>query len=109
MALVPIVAGSGILLAAAVAIAVYWDADRLGISRAPLWAGFVFCTVAVGLTLPVFVPTVPIPGTLVILVMGPALYAFERDDSLHGSDADPGSLPNEGRDGGRNDGAESDE
>ncbi|MFA9515671.1 hypothetical protein ACERIT_00365 [Halopenitus sp. H-Gu1] len=98
MALVPIVAGSGILLAAVAAIAVYWDADRLGIARAPLWAGFVFLTVAIGLTLPVFVPTVPIPGTLVILVMGPSLYAFERDDSRHGSKADPTSLPDEAGD-----------
>ena len=101
MALAPIVAGSGVLLAAAAAIAVYWDADRLGIARAPIWAGFVFVTVAVGLTLPVFIPTIPIPGTLIILVMGPALYAFERDDSRYGSDADPGSLPNEARDDGQ--------
>ncbi|SEH38450.1 MULTISPECIES: hypothetical protein [Halopenitus] len=95
MALASIVAGSGLLLAAAAAIAVYWDADRLGIARAPLWAAFVFSTVAVGLTLPVLIPTVPIAGTLVVLVMGPAIYAFERDDTLHGGDADPSSLPDE--------------
>ncbi|SDY24940.1 hypothetical protein [Halopenitus persicus] len=95
MALAPIVAGSGLLLAAAAAIAVYWDADRLGLARAPLWAAFVFLTVAVGLTLPVVVPTVPIAGTLVILIMGPAIYAFERDDALHGTEADPASLPDD--------------
>ncbi|MFC6765840.1 hypothetical protein [Natrinema soli] len=73
---------------------VYRDAARLEISRPALWAGIVFATCGGGLALYLAPPNVPIPGLLVIVVGGPALYLFERDDATHGDDrADPYSLP----------------
>ena len=73
---------------------VYRDAARVGVSRPPLWAGLVFVTSGGGLALYLAPPSVPIPGLLVIVLAGPALYLFERDDARHGDDpADPHSLP----------------
>ncbi|QLG48862.1 hypothetical protein [Natrinema halophilum] len=76
-------------------VTVYRDAVRLDISRPRFWAGFVFVTCGAGLGLFLSSLDVPIPGLLVIVLAGPALYLFERDDTKHGDEpADPHSLPN---------------
>lgn len=86
------VVGSAIVLGCAAAV--YRDATRLAVSRPGLWAGFVFVTSGGGLGLYLSPPDVPIPGLLVIVIAGPALYLFERDDAKHGDEpADPHVLP----------------
>ncbi|WP_254531050.1 hypothetical protein [Natrinema gelatinilyticum] len=75
--------------------AVYRDAKRLEISRPLLWAGFVAVTCGGGFAIYLSPLDVPIPGLLVIVLAGPALYLFERDDAIHGGEpADPTTLPN---------------
>ncbi|MFC6764202.1 hypothetical protein [Natrinema soli] len=74
--------------------AVYRDAARLEVSRPVLWAGVVGVTWGSALGLYLAPLAVPIPGLLIMLVGGPALYLFERDDATHGDGpADPFSLP----------------
>ncbi len=76
------------------AAAVYRDATRLEISRPALWAGLVAVTCGGGLATYLGPPNVPIPGLLVMVIAGPALYLFERDDARHGDEpADPHALP----------------
>ncbi|WP_455449233.1 hypothetical protein [Natrinema thermotolerans] len=88
------VAVVGFAIVIAAAAAVYRDASRLEISRPALWAGFVFVTCGGGLVTYLGPPDVPIPGLLVIVIAGPALYLFERDDARHGDEpADPHALP----------------
>lgn len=78
------------------AVAVYRDATGLEFSRPALWAGFVFATCGTGLVMYLGPPNVPIPGLLVIVIAGPALYLFERDDAKHGDEpADPRVLPDQ--------------
>ncbi|MDS0475762.1 hypothetical protein [Natrinema sp. 1APR25-10V2] len=85
----------GGIVALGCAGAVYRDATDVGISRPRLWAGFVFLAVGGGLALFLSPLDVPIPGLLVIVLAGPALYLFERDDAQHGDEpADPHALPN---------------
>ncbi|PCR91567.1 hypothetical protein [Natrinema ejinorense] len=75
-------------------VAVYRDATRLELSRPGLWAGLVVVTCGSGLAVYLGPPDVPIPGLLVIVIAGPALYLFERDDARHGDEpADPHALP----------------
>lgn len=75
-------------------VVVYRDATRAGISRPPLWAGVVIVAWGSALGLYLSPLAVPIPGLLVMVVGGPALYLFERDDATHGDEpADPFSLP----------------
>ncbi|WP_049921421.1 hypothetical protein [Halopiger djelfimassiliensis] len=79
--------------------AVYRDATRVGVSRAGPWAGFVALTVGSGFAGYLFPFPVPVPGLLVIVLAGPALYLFERDDAKHGGgSADPRSLPGDSGD-----------
>jgi len=85
----------GIALVLGCAAVVYRDATRNEVSRPPLWAGVV--GVAWGSALGLYLSSlaVPIPGLLVMVVGGPALYLFERDDATHDDEpADPFSLPN---------------
>ena len=78
---------------------VYWDARRVGVGSPILWTGVVFWLSALGLGLILFVPTVPVAGALVLVVAGPVLYLFERDDTKHGDEpADPHVLPDAGVD-----------
>ena len=73
---------------------VYRDAARNAVSRPPLWAGVVIVAWGGALGLYLAPLAVPIPGLLVLVVGGPALYLFERDDTTHGDEpADPFSLP----------------
>jgi hypothetical protein len=86
------VVGFAIVLGSAVAV--YRDATRVGVSRPALWAGFVVVTAGSALATYLGPPDVPIPGLLVIVIAGPALYLFERDDVKHGDEpADPHALP----------------
>ncbi len=74
----------------------YRDATRTGVARPRLWAGFVLASTAGALALVLFVPTVPLPGLLVLASLGPVLYALERDDARHGAEpADPTRLPSQ--------------
>ncbi|WP_254761473.1 hypothetical protein [Natrinema marinum] len=89
------VAVLGFVVALGCAGAVYRDATALEVPRPRFWAGFVFLAVGSGLALYLAPPDVPIPGLLVIVLAGPALYLFERDDAQHGDEpADPHALPN---------------
>ncbi|WP_408957731.1 hypothetical protein [Natrinema sp. 74] len=85
----------GVVVALGCAGAVYRDATDVGVSRPRLWSGFVFLACGGGLALYLSPLDVPIPGLLVIVLAGPALYLFERDDAQHGDEpADPHALPN---------------
>ncbi|MGQ3410833.1 hypothetical protein ACT4ML_01020 [Natrinema sp. LN54] len=88
------VVGFAIVLGSAVAV--YRDASQMAVSRPALWAGFVFATCGTGLAMYLGPPDVPVPGLLVIVIAGPALYLFERDDAKYGDEpADPRALPDE--------------
>ena len=86
--------GGGLVLAAVVAAIVYRDTGDADVDRPWLWTGIVFVSlVAAAVTLAI-APDVPLPGVLVIAVLGPVLYLLERDDARHGDEpADPRSLP----------------
>lgn len=72
------------------AAVVYRDATKVDISRPRLWAGFVIGTCGGGLSLYLTPADVPVPGLLMIVLAGPVLYLFERDDTKHGDEpADP--------------------
>lgn len=71
------------------------DASRIGLDRPSLWAGIVAGSCAIGLVTYLFVPTVPIPGLLVVALVGPVVYLFEREDAAEGdAPAHPHALPN---------------
>ena len=87
----------GVAVTAVAAALVHRDARRVGLARPTLWAGIVATTFLIGLVTYLLVDTVPIPGLLVIVIAGPALYLFERDDARHGdAPADPRELPDAG-------------
>ncbi|WP_049953206.1 hypothetical protein [Halostagnicola larsenii] len=93
--LVPAVLGPVVI--GAVSVLVYWDARRVGVVWPPVWALLMFVTGMLGLGLFLFVPSIPLPGLLVILLIGPIFYAFERDDTRHsGEPADPHTLADAG-------------
>ncbi|SFS51042.1 hypothetical protein [Halostagnicola kamekurae] len=92
-----IIAALGPVVIGALSVLVYWDARRVGVAWPPVWAVVMFLTGMTGLGLFMFVPSVPIPGLLVILLLGPILYAFERDDTRHSDEpADPHTLAGAG-------------
>ncbi|WP_254768640.1 hypothetical protein [Salinilacihabitans rarus] len=79
---------------AGAALLVHHDARRVGVSRPRLWAAVVALALGAGLLLYLFVPTVPVPGLLVIVLAGAVFYLFERDDANRGDEpADPRVLP----------------
>lgn len=85
----------GIAVAGIAAAAVYRDANRGPVGRARVWGVLVFSSLAISAGLVAVFPAIPVPGVLVIAILGPALYLFERDDATHGdAPADPHSLPN---------------
>lgn len=92
-----ILAALGPVVIGALSVLVYWDARRVGVVWPPIWALLMFLTGMVGVGLFLFVPSIPLPGLLVILLLGPILYAFERDDTRHGDEpADPHTLADAG-------------
>ena len=75
---------------------VYWDATRIDVDAGSpaLWAGLVAVTTGAGVATALAVPDAPLPGVLVLVALGPLLYALEREDSVHGeTPADPTQLP----------------
>jgi|APHM01.1.fsa_nt_gi hypothetical protein len=84
--------GTAFVVAAALGAVVYRDASRVGLSPTR-WAGVVFGSTAAAVLFRLAVPDVPVPGVLVIAVLGPAVYLLERDDSTHDDTADPTTLP----------------
>lgn len=82
--LIAVIGGFTVILAGS--SLVYYDARRSNLDSPSLWAGVVFATGGVGLLTHLLVPTVPIPGLLVIVLAGPALYVFERDDARYGDE-----------------------
>ena len=75
---------------------VYWDATRIDVDAGSpaLWAGLVAVTTGAGVATALAVPDAPLPGVLVLVALGPLLYALEREDSVHGeAPADPTQLP----------------
>ena len=97
MSVFPIVAGGGALVVAATTL-VYRDATRIGVETGShgLWAALVAVTAGAGVATAVAVPDAPIPGVLVLVALGPLVYALEREDSVHGDDpADPTRLPSD--------------
>ncbi len=97
MSTFPIVAGGGAVVVAAAAL-VYRDATRIDVETGSpgLWAALVTLTGGAGLATAVAVPDAPVPGVLVLVALGPLVYALEREDSVHGDDpADPTRLPSD--------------
>ena len=93
-----LVAGGGGVAVALIAAAVYRDARRVGVDLGSpaTWAAFVVFTGGASLLTLVVVPDAPLPGVLVLTVLGPLLYLLERDDSMNGDDpADPTRLPSQ--------------
>jgi len=96
-----IMGSAGTLATGAVALVVvaglvYWDAGRINVDAGSpaLWAGLVAGTTGAGVATALAVPDAPLPGVLVIVALGPLLYALEREDSVHGeAPADPTQLP----------------
>ena len=87
---------AGVLAVALAAGVVYRDAARIGVDAGSpmLWAGLVAGTAGAGGATALAVPDAPLPGVLVLVALGPLLYALEREDSLHGeATADPTRLP----------------
>lgn len=87
---------TGAVALVAVAGLVYWDAGRINVDAGSpaLWAGLVAGTTGAGVATALAVPDAPLPGVLVIIALGPLLYALEREDSVHGeAPADPTQLP----------------
>jgi len=94
-----VVAG-GALVAVALAAAVYRDAARNDIQPPRRWAAVVGATTLVATATYAAVPSVPVPGLLVIVIAGPAIYALERDDARYEDAADPTVLPDQPREDG---------
>lgn len=93
----PVVAG-GVAVVVAAALT-HRDAARVGVDTGspPLWAALVALTGGLGLITSLIVPDAPVPGVLVLFVLGPILYLLERDDARHGDEpADPTRLPTAG-------------
>ena len=83
---------ASILAVFGVTAAVYRDSRRLEMERPLLWTAFVFTTTGGGVFL-IVATSIPVPGVLVIVVGGIAIYLFERDDQRHGdAPADPRTL-----------------
>ncbi|WP_049984085.1 hypothetical protein [Halorubrum sp. BV1] len=97
MSLITLLGGG--VVAAVVALAsvlVYRDATRIGVEVGSpfLWAALVLLSSGVSVVTAVLVPDAPLPGVLVLAVMGPLLYLLERDDSTHADGPpDPTHLP----------------
>lgn len=84
----------GIAFVLGCASVVYRDATQNEVSRPPLWAGVIVVAWGSALGLYLAPLTVPIPGLLIMVVGGLALYLFERGDATHADEpADPFSLP----------------
>ena len=94
------VLGGGVVaaLAVLVGILVYRDAVRVGVDAGSpsLWAALVVLSFGASAVTALLVPDAPLPGVLVLAVMGPLLYLLERDDSMHDDGPpDPTHLPSE--------------
>ena len=80
-------------LAVGLSAFVYRDAQRADVGRPRLWAAIVFASCGGALLTFLFVPAAPVPALLALAIVGPVLYAFERDDAKHGDEpADPHTL-----------------
>lgn len=86
--------GIAVILAGALGVAVYRDAERVGLSPGR-WAGLVVASTVTAVGFRLLVPDMPIPGLLVIAILGPAVYLLERDDSIYDDTADPTLLPDQ--------------
>jgi len=77
-------------------LVVYWDSDRLEMGRPGRWAGLVFATTGLGATLIALTP-IPPAAVVVLAIVGPVIYLFEREDAVHGDgSADGFALPMDG-------------
>lgn len=88
---------AGTLVAAAIATAVYRDARRIPVPRARSLAVLVFASLGGTAAIAALFPELPPAGLLVIALIGPAVYLFEREDARGGDEQlDPYSLPGGG-------------
>lgn len=84
----------GVGIAAALAAVVYHDARRVSVRRPRLLAAAVFASLGGAATLSAAVPSIPPAGLLVVALIGPVVYLFEREDARRGEERlDPYSLP----------------
>ncbi|MEF8780582.1 MAG: hypothetical protein V5A46_07870, partial [Haloferacaceae archaeon] len=85
---------AGVAVAGVVAGVTYRDARRVPVPRARALAALVFLSLGGTAALSAAVPSIPPPGLLVIALIGPAVYVFEREDARSGEEQlDPYSLP----------------
>lgn len=90
---------TGVGAAAVLAGVVYRDARRVHVRRPRLLAAVVFLSLGGAATLAAAVPSIPPPGLLVIALIGPTVYLFEREDARRGDEQlDPYSLASGGND-----------
>jgi len=75
---------------------VYHDSDRLGMDRPGRWAGVVFATTAFGASV-IVLTDLPPAAVVVVAIVGPVVYIFEREDAIHGDGStDEFALPHDG-------------
>ena len=90
---------AGLAAAALLSAVVYYDARSVPVSRPRLLASAVFLSLGGAATLAAVFPEIPPAGLLVVAMIGPAVYLFEREDARRGEETlDPHSLPSGGDD-----------
>ncbi len=92
--MVSVAIGVALTIAGALGAVVYRDAEQVGLSPGR-WAGLVVASTVAAVVFRLVVPDVPVPGLLVIAILGPAVYLLERDDSIYDDTADPTMLPDQ--------------
>lgn len=88
---------AGVGVSVVLAAVVYRDARRVSVRRPRLLAALVFASLGGAAALAAAVPSIPPPGLLVVALVGPAVYLFEREDARRSEEEiDPYSLPSGG-------------
>ena len=90
---------AGLVAAALLSAVVYYDARSVPVPRPRLLSSVVFLSLGGAAALAAIFPEIPPAGLLVVAIIGPAVYVFEREDARRGEETlDPHSLPSGGND-----------